>query len=82
MTKTDTDVWLNTSHASRVLGCAEATTRAQADRGEIPCIRTTRGTRLFRLEDVLRLAAERAARHRDDGDQRLAVDGAPADVRA
>jgi DNA-binding transcriptional MerR regulator len=32
------------------------TVRAMADRGELPCIRTSSGARLFRRADVERLA--------------------------
>ncbi|HZN51749.1 MAG TPA: hypothetical protein VFD81_13995 [Methylomirabilota bacterium] len=41
---------------------SEATLKRAADRGELPCIRTTgRGVRLFKLEDVRAFAKARLA---------------------
>jgi hypothetical protein len=41
---------------------SEATLKRAADRGELPCTRTTgRGVRLFRLEDVQAFAKARLA---------------------
>lgn len=50
--------FLTTSRAAHLLQVAEMTVRAMADRGELPCLRTSTGARLFRREDVERLARE------------------------
>lgn len=46
---------------ARTLEVAEATVRRRADRGEIPMVRMADGTRLFHVETIQRIAAERAA---------------------
>lgn len=48
---------ITTSVVARILGKAEGTVRLMADRGELPSVRTSTGTRLFD-----RGAVERAAR--------------------
>jgi excisionase family DNA binding protein len=48
--------FLSTSPAAHILRVAEMTVRAMADRGELPCIRTSTGARLFRRRDVEQLA--------------------------
>jgi len=49
------------------------TVRAMADRGELPCVRTSTGARLFRRGDVERLArALQQQRERDDVRRALA----------
>jgi len=54
--RTDT---ITTSVAARILGKAEGTIRLMADRGDIPTVRTSSGTRLFDRAVVERLAAAR-----------------------
>jgi excisionase family DNA binding protein len=51
------------------LKVAEMTVRAMADRGELPCVRTTTGARLFRRADV-EAVAEQLARDRRIGGRR------------
>jgi excisionase family DNA binding protein len=55
-----------TSRVAHLLQCSEHTVRSKADRGEIPCVRTSTGARLFRLADI-----QRTARQRGDREQRL-----------
>lgn len=53
---------LSPSDAARILGVVPATVRAMALSGRLPPITMTEsGIRLFRREDVERLASERAA---------------------
>ena len=47
------DPFLFTSGAARTALTSEATIRASADRGDLPCVRSANGTRLFKLSDVL-----------------------------
>jgi len=53
---TDDEDLLTTSPTAHLLKVAEMTVRAMADRGELPCVRTSTGARLFRRQDVERLA--------------------------
>jgi excisionase family DNA binding protein len=53
-----------TSKAARILDCAEPTVRSMADRGELPCIRTSTGARLFRRADLERFARKQEAKIR------------------
>jgi len=53
---------LTKADAARLLGVTPQTVRLMADRGELPNVRTERGWRLFRREDVDRLVAERATK--------------------
>ena len=46
--------------AARVLGLSVSSVRAVANSGLLPALRTENGYRLFRREDVERLASERA----------------------
>ncbi len=56
---------LSPSDAARILGVVPATVRAMALSGRLPpATMTESGIRLFRREDVERLAAERAKRPR------------------
>ncbi len=57
---TATSELLATSEAARLLGVAADTVRLWERRGLLPAERTAGGIRLFRLEDVERLATERA----------------------
>jgi excisionase family DNA binding protein len=68
----DSDL-LTTSPTAHLLKVAEMTVRAMADRGELPCVRTSTGARLFRRGDVERLArALQQQRERDDVRRALA----------
>jgi hypothetical protein len=60
------DEYLTTAPAARIGGWAEHTVRQKADRGELPCVRTSTGTRLFRRVDVERVAHEDARRRQRD----------------
>jgi excisionase family DNA binding protein len=46
--------------ASRILKCSQETTRNLAEKGVLPTIRLGNGHRIFRRDDVERLARERA----------------------
>ena len=48
-----------TTTAAREIGTSEANVRKLANKGRLPFIRTAAGTRLFRPEDVKKLALER-----------------------
>ncbi len=63
------DELMTAGDASKILNIVPATVRLLADAGKLPAVRTERGMRLFRREDVERLAAERSSR----GSDRLAV---------
>ncbi len=52
--------WLSSADAARVLGVVPATVRQMERSGRLPARRTVGGMRLFRREDVERLARERA----------------------
>jgi excisionase family DNA binding protein len=52
--------YVTTSPAAHILGCSEVTVRAMADRGDLPCVRTSTGARLFRRADVEWVARELA----------------------
>jgi excisionase family DNA binding protein len=67
------DGLLSPADAAEILGLVPATVRALADRGQLPAMRTARGMRLFRRQDVERLATERAAQRV----QRVASEHAP-----
>ncbi len=56
------DGLLTPADAAKILGLVPASVRLLADTGQLPTVRTARGMRLFRREDVDRLAAVRAAR--------------------
>jgi excisionase family DNA binding protein len=63
----DDSEYLTTSRAAHLLQVAEMTVRAMADRGELPCARTSTGARIFRREDVQKRARElQRQRNRDD----------------
>ena len=53
---------LTTGRVARMLDASETTVRHMARRGELPCVVTESGIRLFQRVDVERLAAERQAR--------------------
>ncbi len=63
--------YLSAHDASRILGVTGNAVHLMARRGELPVAgETLSGIRLFRLEDVRRLAAERAAKgQRGRGDR-------------
>ena len=52
--------FLTTTDAARIAGVAANTIRLWERLGKIPAQRTASGVRLFRLEDVQRVAAQRA----------------------
>ena len=54
--------FLTTGPAARAAGVSESTVRLWCAQGRLSAQRTQSGLRLYRLEDVLRVAAERAAR--------------------
>jgi excisionase family DNA binding protein len=47
-----TDELMTVSAAAKALSISEGGVRVKADRGELPCIRTTTGLRLFHRRDV------------------------------
>lgn len=51
---------LGTTDAALKLGCSAEWVRRLADEGKLPAERTANGQRIFRAEDVERLAEERA----------------------
>ena len=53
---------LTPAGASRILGVVPATVRQMAISGRLPAIQTESGMRLFRRDDVERLAVDRARR--------------------
>lgn len=61
------DRLLMASGAAQLLNRSAATVRFYERSGRLPAIRAANGTRLFRESDVLRLAAELAARARERG---------------
>jgi hypothetical protein len=57
--------YLSANDASRILGVTGNAVHLMAKRGELPVAgETVSGIRLFRLDDVRKLAAERAAKGR------------------
>jgi hypothetical protein len=52
------------SRTARALGTSEATVRRLTRTGRLPCLRLSTGERLFRPEDVDRLAVERRGQRR------------------
>lgn len=56
------DQLLSVADASRILNVVPATVRAMERAGRLPALRTAGGIRLFRREDVERLAVERHRR--------------------
>jgi excisionase family DNA binding protein len=56
----DADTYLTTGDVAKRLGLVPATVRLLARAGRLPHIATPSGTRLYRVEDVERLARERA----------------------
>ncbi len=53
--------WLIVGEAAKILGCGPDNVRHLNRRGVLKCEKTARGVRLFKLEDVERLAAKRKA---------------------
>lgn len=53
---------LGTTDAALKLGCSAEWVRRLADEGKLPAERTANGQRIFRTEDVDRLAIERRQR--------------------
>jgi excisionase family DNA binding protein len=51
-----------TATVARRLGITPCRVRQLADAGRIPSVRTADGIRLYRVDDIERIAAERAAR--------------------
>ena len=66
------DDLMTTGEAARALGLSADMVRLLERGGRLPAQRTTNGLRLFRREDVEKLAAERAGTARSDG-SRLAL---------
>lgn len=56
---------LSTADAARLLGVVPATVRLMERDGRLPAQRTAGGMRLFRLDDVERLVAERLIRRQE-----------------
>jgi excisionase family DNA binding protein len=56
------DEWLTPADAARLLGVVPATVRQMERDGRLPAQRTAGGMRLFRRDDVERMAEERAQR--------------------
>jgi hypothetical protein len=56
----DLPKFLGASGAAKILGVSIATVHALCDRQQLPCERTDTGRRVFRLEDVQKVAAQRA----------------------
>lgn len=52
---------LNTNAAARMLNCSTEWIRRLSDRGDLPAEKLASGQRVFRVEDVEKLARERAA---------------------
>lgn len=73
--ETQVERLLSPSDAARILGVVPATVRAMALSGRLPpATMTESGIRLFKREDVERLAAQRSAKaDRERGDERLAT---------
>lgn len=59
MPKPDPDDLLSPSDAARLAGVSVDAIRLNADKGNLPALRTTNGRRLFRRADVERFAAQR-----------------------
>ncbi len=59
-TTTDPNDLMTPSDAARILGLSADSVRVLSDSGRLPAMRTVSGRRLFRREDVDRLAAQRA----------------------
>ena len=53
--------FITTGAAARMLDRSENTIRQMSRSGRLPCIRLDHGMRLFRIEDVERIAKERRA---------------------
>lgn len=62
--------WLSSADAARLLGVVPATVRSMERSGRLPARRTAGGIRLFRQEDVERLARERAGERDESGRSR------------
>lgn len=58
------EIWLEVADAAKVLGLGPQRLRQLADAGQLAVLRTSRGTRVFRLEDVEAFAAVRRAEAR------------------
>jgi len=56
------DNFVALGEASRILKCSQELTRRLADQGLLNAIRLGNGHRIFRREDVERLAQERSSR--------------------
>jgi Helix-turn-helix domain len=54
-------MWITVSQVARIREESERTVRRRAARGELPCIRTEAGVRLFDRAEMERLAATRKA---------------------
>jgi len=62
----NTSTFLTTSAAARLIGVAESTIRKWDASGRLQAVRASNNARLFRAEDVTRLAA---VRHEQAGDE-------------
>ena len=58
------ETYLTTSSVARVLGISPDWVRSLARKGQLACIRTDTGTRLFLHNDVLTLLQKRAIHRR------------------
>jgi excisionase family DNA binding protein len=63
-TNDHSDELITPSEAARVLGVSADTVRAWSDAGQLRCLRTRAGHRLYRLADVDALKCQREDRRR------------------
>lgn len=56
-----TDAKIGTSTAAQLLGLCEASVRRLVATGDLPCEFSSKGYRLFRMEDIVAERARRAA---------------------
>lgn len=73
----DASRYLTTADVARLLGLVPATVRLLARAGRLPHTATASGTRLYRLDDVERLARERAEARRTSTSDRGPAGGDP-----
>lgn len=62
MKSKDTSRLVTSGEAARILGVSQVTVGTMAEDGRLPVALVVSGMRVFRVEDVERLAAERAER--------------------
>jgi hypothetical protein len=63
MTPNENDL-LTVSHVARELETSEGSVRRRADIGELPCVRTVSGERLFRAGDIARVRTAQSEKSR------------------